>query len=208
MINIPKRYLVPGGLALTVALTAGIVYLASTPQSDDSGTVRSADACNLLKSNPAVSALNRVLPGQSAYSFDEDPVRSHSAEASDSFSTSCFVRGDDDLLLSARAHMMLAEPHKTWANSVFEGDVGEEGRVTRFEAGIRGAASPDKAAAFVPCVPEGKIPGGGYNLSVVVDLKERGHSTEAQARKTLIDLTVSAASYAHKAAGCTLPARA
>ncbi|MFH8609967.1 hypothetical protein ACH4D5_21050 [Streptomyces sp. NPDC018029] len=208
MITIPKRYLVPGALAITVGLAAGIVYLASASQSDDSGTVRSAEACNLLQSKPAISALNRVLPGQSAYSFDEGPVGSRSAEASDSFSTSCFVRDDDNLLLSARARMMMAEPRKTWESTVFEGDVSEEGRVTRFEAGIRGAASADKAAAFVPCVPEGEIPGGSYNLSVVVDLKQRGELTEAQARKSLIDLTVSAASHAHKAAGCTLPARA
>ncbi|MEV0256308.1 hypothetical protein AB0H82_18845 [Streptomyces sp. NPDC050732] len=208
MTTIPKRYLIPGTLAITVGLTVGIVYLASTPQADNSNTVRSSDSCNLLKTDEAVSALNEVLPDRSAYAFDEEPVRIHSTEASDSFTTSCFVRGDHDLLLSARARMMIAEPHKAWESTIFEGEADKEERVTPFEAGVRGVTSPDKAAAFVPCVPKGKIPGGNYNLSVVVDLKQRGDVSEAQARDSLIDLAVSASKHAHKAAKCTLPSRA
>ncbi|MFK4071834.1 hypothetical protein [Streptomyces sp. NPDC029674] len=207
VITVPKRYLILGALAITASLTVSVIYLTSTSQSDNPETIRASDSCNSLSTDRAIAALNAVLPDRSDYSFDEEPPGSYSTEASGSFSTSCFVRSEQDLLLSARARMMTAEPPKVWENELLQGDAGGASKVTHFEAGVRGVVSLDKAAAFVPCVPEGKIPGGSYNLSVVVDLKKRGDASEATARKSLIDLTVSAAAYAHKVSKCTLPSR-
>ncbi|MEU6991420.1 hypothetical protein ABZ953_12285 [Streptomyces sp. NPDC046465] len=207
MISIPKTYRAPIALTVAASLAVGIVYLSGISTSEDRATVKAADSCSSLKTDRAITALNRALPNRSEYSFDEDPEEARPVEATDTYSNSCFVRADRDILLSARARMMVAEPPNTWEEEVFK-DVSSGGRrVTGFAAGIRGLASPEKAAVFIPCVPKGEIPGGGYNLSVVVDLKERGDVSDAKLREDLISLTLSAANYAHKSSKCTLPSR-
>ncbi|MFI7322939.1 hypothetical protein [Streptomyces venezuelae] len=206
MITVPKRYLVLGALTLAAGLMGGVLYLSNSSSSDSPVTIKAADSCTSLSTQRAVSALNEMLPERSAYSFDEEPELSQSTEASDSFSSSCFVRGGGDTLLSARAQMMIAEAPDIWEREVFEDESNDRRKSTRFTAGIRGVAYSDKAAALIPCVPKGQIPGGAYNLSVVVDLKKHGNSDDAQSRKKyLIDLTLSAADHAHRAAKCTLP---
>ncbi|THC41808.1 hypothetical protein [Streptomyces sp. A1499] len=186
-------------------MTGGILYLSNSSSSDGPAIIKSADSCSLLKTQRAVSALNGVLPERSEYSFDEDLGVSQSTEVSDSFSSSCFVRGGESTFLSARAQMMISEASGTWESAVFGDELDGTRKATPFAAGVHGIASPSKAAAFIPCVPKGQIPGGEYNLSVVVDLKKRGDSSDSQARKSLIDLTLSAADHAHRAAKCTLP---
>ncbi|MFI2619701.1 hypothetical protein [Streptomyces sp. NPDC018584] len=203
-----KRYLAPGILAISIILAAGIVYLSSLSPSNNHAPVRASDVCKPLGSDKAVVALNEILPEQSEFSFD--PVAEGTrvpAEASDNYSTSCFIHGDQDLLLSARARMMRAEPPESWESEVFVGRDDEARRATRFEAGAQGIASSSRAAAFIPCVPKGKIPGGSYSLSVVVDLKKRGDASDTQSRDGLIDLVLSFAKHAHKNASCTLPSR-
>jgi hypothetical protein len=207
MITVPRRYLTPGVLAVAAGLTGGILYLSSSSSSDGPAAIEAADSCSSLKMQRAVSALNDVLPERSEYSFEEKPEVSQSTEASDSFSSSCFVRSGESTLLSARAQIMIAEAPDAWESEVFGDESDGRRKATRFAAGVRGIAYPDKAAAFIPCVPKGQIPGGGYNLSVVVDLKKRGDSGDSQSRKSLIDLTLSAADHAHRAAKCTLPSR-
>jgi hypothetical protein len=193
---------------ITVGLAAGIVYLSYPSGSDKHAPISASDVCKPLSNDTSVATLKQVLPEQSDFSFDEEPEASRlPAEVSDSYSTSCFIRGDQNLLLSVRARMMRAEPPNSWAREIFAGRDDEAGRVSRFEAGTRGVASPIRAAAFIPCAPKGKIPGGSYNSSVVVSLKKRGDVSDAQSRDGLIDLVTSFGKHAHKNAGCTLPSR-
>ncbi|WP_190138069.1 hypothetical protein [Streptomyces longispororuber] len=109
--------------------------------------------------------------------------------------------------MSARTEMMRAEPPRGWAKAeVFDGQQNSD-EYHSFPAGDKGLVSPTQAAVFVPCLADGKVPGGEYNLSVIVQLKQAVESSEDEARKKLTELTVRAAKFAHQDAGCGLPSR-
>ncbi|WP_437059883.1 hypothetical protein [Streptomyces sp. enrichment culture] len=60
------------------------------------------------------------------------------------------------------------------------------------------------AAVFVPCTSVGKIPGGQYNLSVVVHLEEAGKADDADIREGLVELAKNASAFAHGRAKCDI----
>ncbi|MFJ5264636.1 hypothetical protein ACIQAC_29680 [Streptomyces sp. NPDC088387] len=194
------------GVAVAVVLLAGAAYLFNLPPFDSAvGEIRQNAVCaSLGQSGQSVSALKSVLPEESSYAFDDD-VTLRVDDGDDGYSSDCSVTGGDKELMTARTQMMRAESVQSWVSGEVEQYADGSGRLTSFEARAEGVASSSVAAVFVPCSSEGKIPGGQYNLSVVVQLKEQGESGSSETRSSLIELAKGAATFAHAQAKCDMP---
>ncbi|WP_171114374.1 MULTISPECIES: hypothetical protein [Streptomyces] len=169
------------------------------------GEISQSAVCESLgPDHQSVAALKSVLPQAASYTFD-DEVNLRVGDRDDNYTSACFVSGDGEELMSARTQMMRAESAQSWVGDEIEQYAKDSSPLTSFEAGAKGVASSSVAAVLVPCASEGKIPGGQYNLSVVVQLKEMGDSETAKARSALIKLAKNAASYAHGKAKCDMP---
>lgn len=208
MFAVQKRIMVPVATLAGIGLITATAYLLDLPPFEpQQGTIESSEVCDSLGlSSSAVTALRQVLPPESSYSFQETPgIRVGQNDGS--YTSSCFVNGEDKIILSARTQMMLAEPSKDWVESEVLDEMGNGQDLKTFTAGERGVASPRIAAILVPCASTGEIPGGRYNLSVLVKLKESGGTNQKKARKSLIDLALGAAHFSHQKARCDLPAK-
>ncbi|MFF9899721.1 hypothetical protein [Streptomyces longispororuber] len=186
-------------------VAAWLMEITPFENSARSGDIETANICESLGNHAeAAKNLRSILPEAAAYSFEETPgTRTDASKGT--YTSACFARSEKKILVSARTEMMRAESPRGWATAeVFDGQ-GNVDEYQSFPAGDKGLASPMQAAVFVPCLPEGKVPGGRYNLSVIVQLKQAADSDEDKARKALIGLTVRAAKFAHQDAGCGLP---
>ncbi|MFD0419427.1 hypothetical protein [Streptomyces sp. NPDC127108] len=203
-----KRFIIPGASVLAIGLALGSAYLLDFPPFESSvGEIRATRLCDSFGTKKkAVSSLKSVLPRESEYSFKETPGTRVGSDGS-SYTSDCFVWGDDKILLSVRTEMMRAEPPEGWIRSEVLDTAGSRRGLKGFQAGDEGVASSSRAGIFVPCVPAGQIPGGKYNLSVIVKLKQKGDSSDSEARAALRELAVGAAGFAHRDARCDLPAK-
>lgn len=203
-----KRFIIPGAALIAIGLALGSAYLLKFPPFESPvGHIRTADLCNSLgPKEQAASSLKSVLPRESEYSFKETPGTRIGADGS-SYTSDCFVRGEDKILLSVRTEMMRAEPPEGWVRSEVLDTAGSLQGLKQFQAGDEGVASSSEAGVFVPCVSAGRIPGGKYNLSVIVKLKRKGDSSNGEALAALRELAVGAAGFAHRDARCDLPAK-
>jgi hypothetical protein len=196
------------GAVAFVSVLVGTAYLFKLPPfKEEVGQIEVSAVCDSLDPSPrTVDLLKSVLPQQPSYAFDED-VTLRAGDHDDSYSSACFISGDGHQLLSVRTQMMRAESTQSWVDSEVTQRTEESGALTPFGSGSKGVASPAVAAIFVPCASAGKIPGGQYNLSVVVHLERAGDASEEKARAGLIELAKSAATYAHIKAKCDMPSR-
>ncbi|MEV6316486.1 hypothetical protein [Streptomyces sp. NPDC051776] len=202
-----KRIIIPVAALTLVGLIAGAAYLLKIPPFAQQGSINANDACaSLGSSQNAVSALKKVLPVDSHYSFDDTPG-TRVGQEDRSYTSSCFVNGGERTILSARVQMMRAEPAEGWVRSEVLGYKTGVQDLESFAAGDKGVTTPTMAAIFVPCAPAGQIPGGAYNLSVIVELKEHGESSDTETRRGLMDLALGVSDFAHRKARCGLPAK-
>ncbi|MFD9882014.1 hypothetical protein ACFWZT_11170 [Streptomyces alboflavus] len=203
-----KRLIIPGASVLVIGLAIGSAYVFDFPPFESSvGKIRAAQLCDSFGAKKkAASSLKSVLPHESEYSFKETPGTRVGSDGS-SYTSDCFVWGDDKILLSVRTEMMRAEPPEGWIKSEVMDAPGNRRELKVFRAGDEGVASSSTAGVFVPCVSAGQIPGGKYNLSVIVKLKQKGDSSGDDARGALRELAVGAAEFAHRDARCDLLAK-
>ncbi|MFD7226108.1 hypothetical protein [Streptomyces sp. NPDC056730] len=202
-----KKFLIPVATLVAIALATGGFYMLGLPPFEKRGEIKASDICESL-GNPtkSVSALEATLPSASEYSFEDTVTGKNVAQEGSSFTAACFAYGDDETLLSARTEMLLTEPAETWAGYAL--DEKSESDRESIKAGSAGfITANNKAAVQVPCAKAGSIPGGEYSLSVVVDLKRKKDSSEAEVRQGLKDLTIEAARYSHERAKCNLPSK-
>ncbi|SDJ69080.1 hypothetical protein [Streptomyces indicus] len=199
-----KKY-IAGGVVGALLLTVGIGYAAGWPPFERRGIISADNVCKHLgPGNEAAAALNSILPASEKYSLMDGPTNPRTDYGS--YASSCFVEGDGDLLLSVRAELMMHESQKSWFQSVRDHDFPDDS-TTPFAAGDGGFQSPLAAAIFVPCVADGKIPGGQHNLSVKVRLTTAMKGSSAEDEANLRRLAIAASNYAHKQARCDLPAK-
>ncbi|MEV5340581.1 hypothetical protein AB0K93_19215 [Streptomyces sp. NPDC052676] len=203
-----KRMSIAIGAGVVVVLLGCAAYLLKIPPFEEqAGEITENSLCDSMGPSPqSVASLKKALPGAASYGFADDVTLRGSVQ-DDSYTSTCFVSGGGKELMTVRTQMMRAESARSWVDSEIKQYAGDPSRLTSFEAGERGVASPSVAAVFVPCVSRGVIPGGQYNLSVVVHLKEPGEVSAARTRSALIDLARSAATYAHSEAKCEMPSR-
>ncbi|MGW6272407.1 hypothetical protein [Streptomyces sp. NPDC055060] len=203
-----KRVIVPVAALAGVGLFAAATYLLNLPPFESQqGTIRSADVCESLgPSSSVVPTLKQILPSEDSYSFQDTPG-TRVGEEDGSYTSACFVSGEDRVILSVRTEMMISEPSKDWIENTVLGGPGSGRDLEPFTTDGKGVASPRLAAILVPCTSAGVIPGGSYSLSVLVKLKESGESSEARTRMSLAQLAVEAAKFSHDKARCDLPAK-
>ncbi|MCX5034978.1 MULTISPECIES: hypothetical protein [Streptomyces] len=191
--------------AVALAGVFGAAYLLKMPPfSDDPGHIEANEVCKSLgPTSQAVDALRSVLPEESSYSFNDD-VSVRVDNHDDSYRSDCFVSAGGRQLLGARTQMMRDEPTQSWIDGEVAQVAGERNQLRPFSAEVRGVASSSVAAVFLPCASAGNIPGGQYNLSVVIHLEEAGKAENTETRAGLIELAKSAATLAHDRAKCDI----
>ncbi|MHC3453247.1 hypothetical protein [Streptomyces prasinus] len=192
-------------VAVVLVGALGALHLLKVPPfEEDTGDIEASSVCDSLgQGSQSVGALRSVLPEKSSYAFDDD-VNLRMDEQDSSYRSDCFVSGDGDQLLSARTEMIRDEPFQNWVGSEVAQYAEGHDRLTPFATGPKGTASPSVAAVFAPCTSPGKIPGGQYNLSVVVHLEKAGKASDAETRAGLVELAKNAAKYAHTKARCDI----
>ncbi|MEU9594653.1 hypothetical protein AB0D84_33705 [Streptomyces sp. NPDC048193] len=189
---------------VVVGVFGALYFFKAPPFGEDAGNIEASAVCDSLGSGSrAAGALRTVLPEESSYAFDDD-VNLRADERDSGYGSDCFVSGGGDQLLRARTQMIRDEPFESWADGEVAQYADGKGRLTPFTTGLMGAASPSVAAVLVPCTSAGKIPGGQYDLSVVVHLEKAGKANDADTRAGLIDLAKNAATYAHAKAKCDI----
>ncbi|MFG2761572.1 hypothetical protein [Streptomyces wuyuanensis] len=207
-----KRVVIPLAALLFVASACGAAYAFGFPPFERRGDITASEVCESLgRSAKVVPALKGSLPSDTEYRFENRlSGRDITSESSD-YTADCLVRGKAGLLLSSRTEMILTETTessasdvRSWATAALDT---RETAIEDFDAGTAGVTAPRKAAILVPCASPGRIPGGAYSLSVVVDLKRQPESRESAIRQDLIDLAVSAARFSHSKAKCDLPSK-
>lgn len=197
-------------ILLVVVAIAGVAsvvaYVSGFPPFERRGDITAKDVCETLGDQDAsVAALQEVLPEKREYSFEDKIDGETVAQGGSSFTADCLVRGEGSVLLSARTQMMVAEPDQSWAAEAIGDQLASQ--ATSFDAGAMGVVSGGKAAVLVPCSAPGSVVGGSYSLSVVVHLRKHEASDDSKVNQRLVDLTLGAARFAHKAAQCDLPSK-
>ncbi|MFI7394317.1 hypothetical protein [Streptomyces tendae] len=190
--------------AIALAALGCAAYLFRIPPfSEESGEISASAVCQSLGSaSRAKTALTSVLPEASSYAFD-DEVQLRT-DGDDSYRSDCLVSGDGNQLMSVTAEMMRDEPFKDWVESEVAESAGQQ-HLSPFLGEVKSAASPSVAAIFMPCVSPGNIPGGQYNISIVVHLKNAKNASATDRRKSLIELAKGAAEYAQDKGRCNAP---
>lgn len=198
-------YVIAVVTVVLVGVLGALYLLKAPPFGEDTGDIEASAVCDSLgQGSQSVGALRSALPEKPSYAFDDD-VNLRVDEQDSSYSSDCFVSGGGDQLLSARTQMIRDEPFQNWVDSEVSQYAEGHDRLMSFSVGPKGTASPSVAAVFVPCTSPGKIPGGQYNLSVVVHLEKAGKASAADTRAGLIALAKNAATYAHTKAKCDIP---
>jgi hypothetical protein len=194
----PKILLAAG---LTLALAIGVAFSFDLPPFKKSGSIRAEDVCpSLGAGSAAVPALDEILPDKSSYSFREGAKDPRTDELDDAYQTSCFVRGENEQLLSTGTEMLEYDRADSWVKEAvaqFE----SAAALKPFTAGDKGVASSRVAAIYLPCTSQG----ANRHLSVIVRLKKHGNADDPALRNGLITLATNAASHAHAEARCDLP---
>ncbi|MEV0037205.1 hypothetical protein [Streptomyces sp. NPDC050804] len=207
----PKKTPLVAGASLVLLVVLGAVaYAVGLPPFEKRGEISADRVCGSLgDGEAAAAALPDALPEKSEYRFSGQDGR-RSDESRDQFASHCFVSADGKTLLSVTAEMVTSPSPDSWSERVIKDESvpGENGGPTLdFTAGDKALATGRLAAVYVPCVTEGRLPGGPRHLSVVAHAVDAPDSSEKAARQSLVDLVLMTARHAHERATCDLPSR-
>ncbi|MEU0688267.1 hypothetical protein [Streptomyces uncialis] len=194
-----------------LAIAGVTAYFFDIPPFSSRAEIHAASVCAVLgESENLVPALRNALPESSVYSFKNGERLLADVHDRRSQSFHCRVDGEDGNLsrmLTAYTHIALAGSSQRWIENHVDPFRPEDYPLREFKAGDIGVASIRTAGIFAPCIPDGKIIGGQYNISTVVALDRDNDSDDSDTRQALIDIARSAAEYAHKKAKCELPSK-
>ncbi|WP_018544496.1 hypothetical protein [Streptomyces sp. LaPpAH-108] len=203
MITTRTKTAVPLGAALVLLAVAGAAYALGLPPFGQKATIKASAVCGTLGAPDSTAAtLNRLLPAESSYSFDDAMTDLRTDASDDTYETSCFVNGGGRQLLSVTAEMAEYETPDSWIEEAVAQLVSRRDLVP-FAAGDKAVAAGSVAAIYVPCSSQGP----DRHLSVVVDLNDRGGATGEQRRRDLITLARNTAVFAHEKAKCEAPSK-
>ncbi|QXE36632.1 hypothetical protein KQY30_22825 [Streptomyces sp. GMY02] len=207
----PKKITLVAGVSLVALVVLGAVaYATGLPPFEKRGEISADRVCGSLgDGEAAAAALPDALPEKSEYRFSgKDDLRND--ESRDYFASNCFVWADGKPVLSVVAEMATSPSPDAWGEQVIKDESvpGEEGgRRADFPAGDKALATGRLAAVYVPCLSEGRVPGGPRHLSVIARAIAAPAASEEAARQSLADLAVIMARHAHTRAKCDLPPR-
>lgn len=188
---------------VSLALLTGIAYAVKLPPFEKVGDIQASDVCTTMGSaSTSATALKRVLPEKSSYSFDNSLTDLRLDNTDDTYQTDCVVDGDGEQLVWTGAELLEYDTTKAWAEEVL-GQYDSVSSLTPFTAGDKALASAKVAAVYLPCTSHG----ASRHLSVVVNLKKTGDADNSTLRDGLITLARNAAEYAHTKAKCDASAK-
>ncbi|CCK28234.1 hypothetical protein BN159_3855 [Streptomyces davaonensis JCM 4913] len=145
---------------------------------------------------------NSILPQSAQYHFRE----TWHPETDWSFKSNCSTRGEGDkALFSLTAEMGSARPWQQWAETEIPPNDG--GKITYFDAGLKGISNAEVAAIWLPCYAHEETSKQPWSMSVFADALKPLEASDEEARQTLIDLATSFARQAHEDAKCDLPSK-
>ncbi|MFJ3778450.1 hypothetical protein ACIPX0_42900 [Streptomyces sp. NPDC090075] len=167
------------------------------------GEIQADDICRQVPDRPkAAKIFNAVLAQSSKYEF----TGTWRPDQGWGFRSTCFAMGDNDkTLFSLTATVGYARPWQQWAEDDIPPNGG--GKITYFNAGVKGISNAQIAAIWVPCYAHEKTSNAQYNMTVFALALNPLEASGKEARKTLIDLATSFARQAHKDAKCDLPSK-
>ncbi len=186
-------------MAATVAIALFIAYRFGA--FEKRGDVQADDVCLHVPDRQTTAEIfNSVLPRASEYHF----VGTWNPDRDWQFMSTCFVEGNGDkTIFSLTAQMGSTRPWQQWAKAEIPPNSG--GKVTYFDAGIKGVSNAQVAAILVPCYASEESSKDPWNMTVFALALEPLEASDKEARKTLIDLATAFARQAHKDAKCDLP---
>lgn len=195
-----KPFIYGGVVAAVAAVGVLVAYLLGA--FEPRGEIRADDACRNVPDRQATAkVLNSVLPRASKYDFDE----TWRPDQDWGFRSTCTVDGDGEALLSLHATVGTNRSWRAWADDTLPPTSG--GKITYFNAGIKGVSTADLAAIYVPCYRSEKTSKSRYNMTVFAHALKPLESSDKEARQTLIDLATAFARQAHKDAKCDLASK-
>lgn len=187
-----------------IAFAGGAVLLAYLLGAfEKRGDVQADDVCQHVPNRQETARIfNSILPDASEYNFTETWRPTQSWE----FRDVCAVKNEDNkALFYLQATVSSARPWKEWADTEIPPNSG--GKVSYFDAGVKGVSNAEVAAIWVPCYAHEKTSNAQYNMTVFAHALKPLEASDKEARKTLIDLATSFARQAHKDAKCDLPSQ-
>ncbi|MEU6070391.1 MULTISPECIES: hypothetical protein [Streptomyces] len=189
---------------MAAAIAAGAVLAAYFLGAfEKRGHIQADDVClHVPNRQQAAEIFNSVLPDASEYHFTETWRPDRDWE----FRSVCTVKGDGDKsLFLLTAEMGSARPWQQWAETEIPPNSG--GKITYFDAGLKGASNTEVAAIWVPCYSSEKESKQPWSMTVMADALKPLEVSDKEARQQLIDLAMSFARQAHKDAKCDLPSQ-
>jgi hypothetical protein len=195
------KTLIFGAVAATAAIGLFIAYCFGA--FEKRGDVQADDICLHVPDRQRTAEIfNSVLPRASEYHF----VENWSPDRDWHFMSTCVVEGNGEkAIFSLSAEMGSARPWQQWAKTEIPPNSG--GKVTYFDAGLKGASNAEVAAIWVPCYASEESSKDPWSMTVLALALEPLEASDKEARKTLIDLATVFARQAHKDAKCDLPSK-
>ncbi|MFI1484588.1 hypothetical protein [Streptomyces sp. NPDC020747] len=188
-------------MTAAVAITLLVAYLAGA--FEQRGKIRADDVCRSLPNRKeAAEIFNSVLPRAASYDFDmrSSPIQDWH------YNSNCFVKGDGkDLLLSLHANAVATVSWQKWADH--ELPPTSNGKLTDFNAGLKGLSTPRMAAIYVPCYSSERESKDPWSLTVFAQAPSGLEGSDKEARQTLIKLATEFGRYVHHEAKCDLPSK-
>lgn len=196
-----RKSLIYAAVAAAAATSLLIAYLLGA--FEERGTVRSDDICrNVPDRQETAKVFNSVLPRSSEYHFDE----TWRPDADWGFKSGCGVDGENDgRLFYLEAHAVSTVSSTRWADHEIPSTA--KGKLTDFNAGIKGVSTADVAAIYVPCYSRERESNEPYSLTVLAHALEPLEVSAGEERQTLVKLATDFARQAHKDAKCDLPSK-
>jgi hypothetical protein len=195
---------------IAAAITYGTVaYATDAPPFpiNDKRPIVSEEVCRpFIDDHQSFVALQEALPPAEKYSSDASGNTTR--QYGDSlWQNDCAIYGDGDLLLSGSAEMGNWASPLAWVRDrrgeYFDDESGPQ---YQFQSGLASRAGEETAEILLPCVPPGEIPGGRYQLSVVVHAHAALQGPAEDRRMALARLARGLAEHMHAQARCTEPA--
>ncbi|MCX5422852.1 hypothetical protein [Streptomyces sp. NBC_00078] len=196
-----RKSLVFGAAVAAGAIAVLIAYLLGAFEKRQH--IEADEICQHVPDRQKVAKVfNSTLHRSSKYDFEG----TWRPERDWEFRSTCFAIGDDDkALFSLTAEMSSARPWQQWAKS--ETPRNDGGKISYFNAGLKGVSNAEVAAIWVPCYAHEKTSKQPWNMTVFALALKPLEASDKEARQTLIDLATSFARQAHKDAECDLPSK-
>ncbi|MFD5948863.1 hypothetical protein ACFWAZ_21745 [Streptomyces collinus] len=196
-----RRTFLYGGIALSAVVSTLVAYLLGV-FSEERGDIKADDVCRSLPDRQAaVEIFESLLPRAATYDF----VATSTSDPDESYLTTCSVTGDDNQgLLNLRAEMGVAMPWRQWADHNLPPT---SGKITYFDAGVKGVSTSDLAAIYIPCYASEAKTKQPHNLTVFAHATEDLPGSDSENRQKLVELATAFGRNAYKEAKCDLPSR-